>query len=124
MARSRTPPLFPRGLHTPPAPDNKLGEEQGRGCLLHGEQSVVLGSGDNFFGLFSGPGAAHDQMPTLLYPEGVYICRYNSGVYSATNQALGELHAVIDRTKTSRPEAALIVADDFNNAKMRKVLSG
>ncbi|XP_062243353.1 uncharacterized protein LOC133953442 [Platichthys flesus] len=39
-----------------------------------------------------------------------------------TNQALDELHAVIDRTETSRPEAVFIVAGDFNNAKMRKVL--
>ncbi|XP_053271643.1 uncharacterized protein LOC128429835 isoform X2 [Pleuronectes platessa] len=39
-----------------------------------------------------------------------------------TNQALDELHAVIDRTETSRPEAAFIVAGDLNNAKMRNVL--
>ena len=110
------------GLHSAPGPDNKLWEEQGRRCLLHGEQCVVLGCGDYFFGLFSGPVAAHDQMPTLLYPKGLYIGRYNSGAHSATcrHQALDELHAVIDRTVTSR--AACMVAGDFNNAKMRKVL--
>ncbi|KAI3375925.1 hypothetical protein L3Q82_016344, partial [Scortum barcoo] len=41
-------------------------EEQGRRCLLHGEQQVVLRCGDYFYGLFSGPGAPHDQMPALL----------------------------------------------------------
>ncbi|XP_034446020.1 uncharacterized protein LOC117764401 isoform X1 [Hippoglossus hippoglossus] len=63
-------------------------------------------------------------MPTLLHPKGVYIGRYYSGVHSATcrHQALDEPHAVINRTETSRPEAAFIVAGDFNNAKMRKVL--
>ena len=64
--------------------NNKFWEEQGRKCLLHGEQSVVLRCGDYFFGLFSGPGAPHDQMQTLLYPKGVYIGRYNSSLYSAT----------------------------------------
>ena len=111
------------GLHSPPGPDNKLGEEQGRRCLLHGEQCVVLRCGEYFFGLFSGPGAARDQKPTLLHPEGVYIGRYNSGAHSARcrRQTLDELHVVINRTETSRPEAAGMVADDFNNAKMRKV---
>ncbi|XP_053290725.1 uncharacterized protein LOC128450974 isoform X2 [Pleuronectes platessa] len=42
--------------------------------------------------------------------------------HAHTNQALDELHAMIDRTERSRPEAAFIVAGDFNNAKMRKVL--
>lgn len=42
--------------------------------------------------------------------------------HADTNQALDELLAVIDRTETSRPEAAFIVAGDFNNAKLRKVL--
>ena len=36
------------------------------------------------------------------------------------NQALDELHALIDRTETSRPEAAFIVARDFKNAKLKK----
>ena len=112
------------GLHSPPGPDNKPGEEQGRRCLLHGEQSLVLRCGDYFFGLFSGPGAPQDQMPTVLHPEGVYIGRYNSGEHSATcrHRALDELPAVINRTETSRPEAACMVAGDFNIANMRKVL--
>ena len=88
------------GLHSQPRPDNKLGEEQGRRCLLHGEQSVVLRCGDHFFGLFSGPGAPHDQMPTLYIPR-----EFTSAVITAvyipphadTNQALDELLAVIDR---------------------------
>ena len=42
--------------------------------------------------------------------------------HADTNQALEELHAVIDRTETSQQEAAFIVAGDFNNAKLRKVL--
>ncbi|KAI3364119.1 hypothetical protein L3Q82_010794 [Scortum barcoo] len=51
---------------------------------------------DYFYGLFSGPGAPHDQMPALL---------------SST-------------TETSRPEAAFafIVAGDFNSTNLRKVL--
>ena len=42
--------------------------------------------------------------------------------HANTNQALDKLHAVINRTESSRPKAAFIVASDFNNAKMRKVL--
>ena len=42
--------------------------------------------------------------------------------HADNNTALEELYGVIDRTETSRPEAAFIVAGDFNNAKLRKVL--
>lgn len=40
-----------------------------------------------------------------------------------TNRAPDKLYGVIDRTETSRPEAAFIVAGDFNNVKLRKVLT-
>ena len=36
--------------------------------------------------------------------------------------ALDELYGVINRTETSRPEAAFIMAGDFNTANMKKVL--
>ncbi|KAI3377239.1 hypothetical protein L3Q82_009151 [Scortum barcoo] len=103
------------------------GKSKGRRCLLHGEQQVVLRCGDYFYGLFSGPGAPHDQMPGLiifrvslhrLVMTAVYVppdTRHN-------NKAMDELFGVIDRTKTSRPEAAFIVAGDFNSANLRKVL--
>ncbi|KAI3376990.1 hypothetical protein L3Q82_000040 [Scortum barcoo] len=59
--------IVPEGLSIPPTgPDNSFREEQGRRCLLHGEQQVVFRCGDYFYGLFSGPGAPHDQMPALL----------------------------------------------------------
>ena len=43
--------------------------------------------------------------------------------HADNNTALEELYGVIDRTETSRPEAAFIVAGDFNTANMKKVLS-
>ncbi len=39
-----------------------------------------------------------------------------------TNQALDELYGIINRTETSWPEAAFIVAGNFNKANLRKVL--
>ncbi|KAI3364235.1 hypothetical protein L3Q82_011035, partial [Scortum barcoo] len=62
-----TPPLFPRD--SPFTDRNRTihsGKSKGRRRLLHGEQQVVLKCGDYFYGLFSGPGAPHDQMPALL----------------------------------------------------------
>ncbi len=54
------------GLHSQPGQNYRIREEQGRKCLLHGQQLVVLTCGDYFYGLFSGPRAPHDQMPALL----------------------------------------------------------
>ena len=42
--------------------------------------------------------------------------------HADNNTALEELYGVIERTETSRPEAAFIVAGDFNSANMKKVL--
>ncbi|KAI3376214.1 hypothetical protein L3Q82_016723, partial [Scortum barcoo] len=67
--RSRTPPLFPRDF---PSTDRTGQLIQGRAreeevsASCHGEQQVVLRCGGNFYGLFSGPTAPHDQMPALL----------------------------------------------------------
>ncbi len=41
--------------------------------------------------------------------------------HASTNQALNKLYGVIDRTETSRLEAAFIVGGDFNNANLRNV---
>ena len=38
------------------------------------------------------------------------------------NQALGKLYGLIDRTETSRPKAAFIVAGNFNKANLRYLL--
>ncbi|KAK5893857.1 hypothetical protein CgunFtcFv8_006691 [Champsocephalus gunnari] len=38
------------------------------------------------------------------------------------NTALDQLFGIINKTETSRPEAAFIVARDFNTANMKKVL--
>lgn len=48
------------------------------------KQPVVFRCGDYFYGLFSGPGASHDRILTLLPPEGVYIGRFNSCVHCTT----------------------------------------
>ncbi|KAI3358299.1 hypothetical protein L3Q82_014676, partial [Scortum barcoo] len=42
--------------------------------------------------------------------------------HADNNKAMDELYGVIDRTETSRPEAAFIVAGDFNSGHLRKVL--
>ncbi|KAI3373371.1 hypothetical protein L3Q82_006667 [Scortum barcoo] len=42
--------------------------------------------------------------------------------HADNNKAMDELFGVIDRTETSRPEAAFIVAGDFNSTNLRKVL--
>ncbi|KAI3363529.1 hypothetical protein L3Q82_012135 [Scortum barcoo] len=42
--------------------------------------------------------------------------------HADNNKAMDELFGVINRTETSRPEAAFIVAGDFNSANLRKVL--
>ncbi|KAL3048831.1 hypothetical protein OYC64_008335 [Pagothenia borchgrevinki] len=38
------------------------------------------------------------------------------------NTALDQLFGIIDKTETSRPDAAFVVAGDFNTANMKKVL--
>ncbi|KAI3376013.1 hypothetical protein L3Q82_016545, partial [Scortum barcoo] len=100
--------IVPDGtLHSPTGPDNSFREEQGRRRLLHGEQQAVLRRGDYFYGLFSGPGAPHDQMPALL--SSVSLREFTSVVMTAvyvpphadTNKAMDELFGVIDRTETS-----------------------
>jgi len=42
--------------------------------------------------------------------------------HADNNTALDELYGVINRTETSRPEAAFIVAGDFNTSNTKKVL--
>ena len=37
------------------------------------------------------------------------------------NTALDQLFGIIDKTETSRPDAAFVVAGDFNTANMKKV---
>ena len=54
---------------------------------------------------------------TSVVITGVYI-----PPHADSTQALDELYGIIDRTETSRPEAAFIVAGDFNNTNLRKVL--
>ena len=38
------------------------------------------------------------------------------------NTALDQLFGIIDKTETSRPDVAFVVAGDFNTANMKKVL--
>ena len=72
--------------------------------------------------------APHDLMSGLPSAEGIHICCDNSSVYPAAatrRQQHGTRSAVwviIDKTETSRPDAAFVVAGDFNTANMKKVL--
>ena len=64
-------------------------------------------------------------MPTVLSPEIICVNNRHSGIYppqADTTTALKELHWTLCKLETTYPEAAFIVAGDFNKANLRKTL--
>lgn len=65
-------------------------------------------------------------MQTFLPPLGILIC-YHYAAYippqANTTTALKELYTTVNRQESAHPEATFIIAGDFNQASLKKVLS-